>query len=176
MPSSALTSSADIATLYADHHSWLRNWIASKLQHSGREVAEDLAHDTFVSLISSRNRAPQPDELLKPRAYLATVAKGVVVSWIRRQSLERAWLETLATLPEPQHPSVEHQHIIVETLAEIDAMLDTLKPRAKQAFLMATVDGMKQADIAAALGISIPTVKSYMHKAYLLCLSQMSDD
>lgn len=161
-----------VATLYIDHHAWLRNWIACKLRHSGREVAEDLAHDTFVSLIRNRPR----QQLCKPRAYLTTVAKGVLVSWLRRQSLERAWLETLAAMPEDLQPSPEHQYLILETLAEIDGMLDSLKPRVKQAFLMASVEGLKQAEIAERLGISLATVKSYMHKAYILCLSQMPDD
>ena len=48
----------------------------------------------------------------------------------------------ISTLPEPLQPSPEQQSVIVETLHEIDALLDTLRPRVKQAFLMATLDGI----------------------------------
>ena len=65
--------------------------------------------------------------------------------------------------------------MIVETLHEIDALLDTLRPRVKQAFLMATLDGMKQ-DIAQALGVALPTVKKFIHQAYVTCLSLMPDE
>ncbi|MCM6745363.1 helix-turn-helix domain-containing protein, partial [Pseudomonas aeruginosa] len=63
-----------------------------------------------------------------------------------------------------------------ETLHEIDALLDTLRPRVKQAFLMATLDGMKQKDIAQALGVALPTVKKFIHQAYVTCLSLMPDE
>jgi RNA polymerase sigma-70 factor (ECF subfamily) len=41
---------------------------------------------------------------------------------------------------------------------------------------MATLDGMKQKDIAVALNIALPTVKKYIHEAYLTCLTQMPDE
>ncbi|MCR7986674.1 helix-turn-helix domain-containing protein, partial [Pseudomonas aeruginosa] len=56
------------------------------------------------------------------------------------------------------------------------ALLDTLRPRVKQAFLMATLDGMKQKDIAQALGVALPTVKKFIHQAYVTCLSLMPDE
>ncbi len=164
-----------IAALYIENHAWLRGWLAYRLNSWGRGAAEDLAHDTFLRILSSRAGAPR-EAIQQPRAYLTTVAKGVLVSWMRRQTLERAWLDALAALPQPQHPSPEQQSVILETLHEIDAMLDTLKPRVKQAFLMATLDGMKQQEIAQALNMAVPTVKSYIRKAYLACLSLMPDE
>ena len=135
----------------------------------------DLAQDIFLRVLSNRD-ATQPDTLRQPRAYLARIANCVLVSWRRRHSLEQAWLEALAQVPEPEHPSPEQQSVILETLHEIDAVLDTLRPRVRQAFLMATLDGMKQKDIAQALNIALPTVKKYIHEGYLTCLSQMPDD
>jgi RNA polymerase sigma factor (sigma-70 family) len=162
----------NVAALYAEHHGWLRSWLCYRLSAGGKDIADDLAHDTFLRVLAGRcGCACEP--ILQPRAYLTTVAKGVVVSWLRRQTLERAWLDALAAMPERQHPSPERQSIILETLHEIDAMLDTVKPLAKQAFLMATVDGMKQQDIAHALKVTVPTVKSYIRKAFLACLSLM---
>ncbi len=120
--------------------------------------------------------ASSPAAIRQPRAYLTRIANCVLVSWRRRQSLELAWLEALATLPEPLQPSPEQQSVIVETLHEIDALLDTLRPRVKQAFLMATLDGMKQKDIAQALGVALPTVKKFIHQAYVTCLSLMPDE
>ncbi|MHA5568477.1 sigma factor-like helix-turn-helix DNA-binding protein, partial [Pseudomonas aeruginosa] len=42
--------------------------------------------------------------------------------------------------------------------------------------LMATLDGMKQKDIAQALGVALPTVKKFIHQAYVTCLSLMPDE
>ena len=154
-PSSCLSADRDgVATLYRENHAWLRNWLAYRLRSWGRGVADDLAHDTFLRILASRDGG-QREAIRQPRAYLTRIANCVLVSWRRRQSLELAWLEALATLPEPLQPSPEQQSVIVETLHEIDALLDTLRPRVKQAFLMATLDGMKQKDIAQALGVAL---------------------
>lgn len=177
-PSSCLSADRDgVATLYRENHAWLRNWLAYRLRSWGRGVADDLAHDTFLFLriLASRDGG-QREAIRQPRAYLTRIANCVLVSWRRRQSLELAWLEALATLPEPLQPSPEQQSVIVETLHEIDALLDTLRPRVKQAFLMATLDGMKQKDIAQALGVALPTVKKFIHQAYVTCLSLMPDE
>lgn len=175
-PSPCLQADRDcVATLYRENHAWLRNWLAYRLRSWGRGVADDLAHDTFLRILASRDGG-QRDAIRQPRAYLTRIANCVLVSWRRRQSLELAWLEALATLPEPLQPSPEQQSVIVETLHEIDALLDTLRPRVKQAFLMATLDGMKQKDIAQALGVALPTVKKFIHQAYVTCLSLIPDE
>ncbi|CAI8733765.1 sigma-70 family RNA polymerase sigma factor [Pseudomonas soli] len=164
-----------VIALYVEHHAWLRGWLAYRLRSWGRGVADDLAQDIFVRVLASRDTT-QPDTLRQPRAYLARIANCVLVSWRRRHSLEQAWLEALALVPEVEHPSPEQQSVILETLHEIDAVLDSLRPRVRQAFLMATLDGMKQKDIAQALNIALPTVKKYIHEGYVACLSQMPDE
>ncbi len=169
------TEPCSVETLYIENHAWLRNWLAYRLRSWGRGVADDLAHDIFLRVLTSREGA-RVEPIRQPRAYLTRIANCVLVSWRRRQSLERAWLEALLLLPEPEHPSPELQSVILETLHEIDRVLDTLRPRVRQAFLMATLDGMKQKDIAAALNIALPTVKKYIHEAYLTCLTQMPDE
>ena len=58
----------------------------------------------------------------------------------------------------------------------LDEALDTLPPRVRQAFLMAQLDGLKQRDIAEALGLSVPTIKKYIQRAWLACLHLVPDD
>lgn len=164
-----------IATLYLENYAWLRNWLDYRLRSWGRGLADDLAHDVFLRMLSSKNSS-QHDAIQQPRAYLTCLANCVLVSWRRRQSLEASWLQALRELPEALQPCAEQHWIILETLHEIDAMLDSLKPRVRQAFLLATLDGMKQKDIARQLKVALPTVKKYIHQAYLTCLSLMPDD
>lgn len=168
-------ASCDVTTLYLENHTWLRSWLAYRLQSWGRGVADDLVQDVFLRILTSQERL-KADAIRQPRAYLTRLANCVLASWWRRHSLELAWLEALALLPEPLQPSPEQQSVIIETLHEIDAMLDRLRPVVKQAFLMATLDGMKQQDIARTLNIALPTVKKYIHQAYVVCLSQMPDE
>jgi len=73
-------------------------------------------------------------------------------------------------MPEPLAPSPEQQAIILETLQEIDAMLDGLAPPVRQAFLMAQLEGLGYAEIAMRLGVSERTVKRYMAEAMAHCI------
>lgn len=159
-------ASTQIHFLYANHHDWLKNLLRKKLGCSQR--AADLTHDTFVRILANT-----PTAISEPRAYLTTVAKGVLINWYRRQALERAYLDALATLPEREAPSPEQHHIILETLCEIDALLDTLPPLIKRAFLLSQIEGLKYENIAAQLNVSLITVKRYIKQAFLQCLIVM---
>jgi RNA polymerase sigma factor (sigma-70 family) len=153
-----------IEAIYRAHHGWLLGWFRRRL--GGASCAADLAHDTFVRLMVSRD-AQAIDE---PRAFLRTLAHGVVVNHWRRQDIERAWLESLAAVPEPLAPSPEARLLALETLCRIDAMLDRLNPKARTAFLLSQLDGMTYAEIAVQLGVSERMVKKYMAQAMLQCL------
>lgn len=158
-----------VQTLYAGHHGWLRNWLNKRLGNTSD--AADLAQDTFTRILEARRR-PDAQELRlqEPRAYLTTVAKHVLSNFLRRQSLERAWLEALSLMPEPTTPSVEQRALILETLHQIDAMLNRLPAKARTAFLMAQLDGMTYREIASTMQITDRTVRRYMAQAFEQCL------
>lgn len=157
-----------VQTLYADHHGWLQGWLRRKLGNPFD--AADLAQDTFARLLVARH----PDVIVQPRAYLTRIAQNILVNWYQRQALERAYLEALAAMPEALAPSPEERLLILQTLHEIDAMLDALKPQARRAFLLSQIDGMKYDDIARELGVSLVTVKRYMQQGFRGCLALMA--
>ncbi|MDR6957188.1 RNA polymerase sigma-70 factor (ECF subfamily) [Pseudomonas brassicacearum] len=152
-----------VEVLYNAHHSWLNSWLRRKL--GCPDSAADLAQDTFMRVLTARN--PQP--ALEPRAFLTTIAKRVLFNHYRRQDLERAYLDTLAQLPEQVAPSEEERAIILQTLMELDQLLDGLPRAVKQAFLLAQVDGLTYNEIARELGISLATVKRHLNKAAMRC-------
>lgn len=155
---------ATIEMLYSDHHGWLKGWLHRRLGNS--DHAADLAHDTFIRLLSSERTPTVIDE---PRAFLTTVAQNLVSNHWRRQKLERAYLEALAQAPEPVASSPEARAILLETLFELDRLLDDLPPLARRAFLMSQLDGQTHAQVAEALGISIATVKRHIVRALQRC-------
>ncbi len=157
----------EVTALYTDHHGWLQGWLRRKVGNACD--AADLAQDTFVRILGSR----ELQTLESPRAFVTTVAKGVLVNWCRRQALERAYLDALALLPEPEAPSPEQKALVLEALHEIDAMLDALPVLVRRTFLLSQLDGMKYDDIAVHLGISLSSVKRYMAQAFRQCLALM---
>ncbi|WP_431484686.1 sigma-70 family RNA polymerase sigma factor [Pseudomonas solani] len=155
--------------LYAEHHGWLHQWLRKKL--GCREQAADLAQDTFVRVITQRKLL----EVRQPRAYLTTVARSLVIDLYRRRTLEQAYLETLAALPEPVEISPQTRCIIIETLMEIDALLDGMGARTRGIFLMAQLDGLSFVDIGKQLGLSANTVRKHFVRAITHCLVLLDD-
>lgn len=163
MRSDETLGTADLALLYRTHHSWLHGWLSRRL--GCRENAADLAQDTFVRLLKSRQISP----LREPRAYLSSIARGLMIDQYRRRELERAYLESIALLPEQEVPSEESRLLILDALERIDRMLSALKPRVRQAFLLAQLDGLSCPQIAKALGVSRATVERDLAKALQHC-------
>lgn len=164
MPAAADTGHGTIGVLYDNHHRWLHTWFSRKLGDAHQ--ASDLAHDVFIRLLSQA----QPVQAREPRAFLTTVAQRLLFNHHRRQKLERAYLDALAARPPSLAISPEERAILLETLFEIDRMLDGLPAMVRRAFLLSQLDGMANADIARELNVSLATVKRYLVKAGMNCL------
>lgn len=166
MSSPAIPSAphADIRALYIDHHAWLLDWLRKRLRHG--DSAADLAHDTFIHILGKPERL---QELRQPRAWLSTVAHGLLVDRVRRQRVERAYLQAIAHLPQAEVPSPESQMILLQTLARVDALLDGLRPKVRMAFLLSRLEGLSYKEIAERLAISLSSVEKYMASAIRHC-------
>jgi RNA polymerase sigma-70 factor (ECF subfamily) len=163
MSTANLPSQEAIHTLYSNHHSWLKGWLRRRVDCC--EQAADLSHDTFVRVL----RAGIAAQIEEPRSYLAKVAGGLVVDFFRRRAIEQAYLGVLAGLPQAEVPSLETQAIVVESLVRIEAMLEGLKPKVREAFLLAQLEGLTYPQIAERLDISLRTVSNYMTLAFDHC-------
>lgn len=152
--------------LYSEHHGWLKGWLNRRLGNHGD--AADLAQDTFVRLLLAPADGQRP--IAAPRAYLATIAKRLMLNFFRRRTLEEAYLAALAQLPAAQAPSVEHQALILEALHEVDAVLSRLPVKARQAFLLYQLEDCDQQTIAQRLDVSVRTVQRYLSTAFEECI------
>ena len=61
--------------LYSEHHGWLQNWLRGKLGCAAD--AADLAQDTFLRILLKRELR----EIGMPRAFLRTIARGLVMPY-----------------------------------------------------------------------------------------------
>lgn len=163
--SASSASSQVVGSLYVEHHHWLQSVLRKQL---GCAVdAADLAHDTFERVLTRR----EPGSWREPRAFLATIARGLVVDLYRRRDLERAFAEAMALRPEALALSPEERAELLQTLQAIDDMLDGLPTPVRDAFLLSQLDGLGYAEIASRLNVSERTVASYMAKAMSRCLA-----
>jgi len=150
----------ELRTFYHTHHTWLVNWLKRRL--GCIHHANDLAHDTFLKLVAKPATLTHIEE---PRAFLSTMAHGLMVDQFRRQALEQAYLDAIRHLPESLAPSPEEHLAILEILLQIDHLFRGLKPNVRNAFLLSRLEGLTYPEIAMRLGISLRTVETYMAEA-----------
>lgn len=156
--------------LYCQNHSWLKDLLYKRLNCS--QTAADLAQDTFIRILTKESLPP----IENPRAYISTIAKGLTINYWRRQAIEKAYLDTLSSLPEAFVPSLEEQILVVESLTKLSLIVDGLSCRDKQIFLLARIDGLKYQQIADRMCISLSAVQKAMSRAMLRCYRMLNDD
>jgi len=163
MASSTAEAYQQTETLYRAHHGWLRGWLRQRLGCA--EAAADLAHDTFVRLLKTGNLPPYGES----RRFLRRIAKGLMIDRFRRQQIEQAYLESLSHLPVASVPGPETHHAIIETLLEIEALLDGLPDKVRRALLLRQLDGLSYAAIARELSVSVSSVEKYVARGLAAC-------
>jgi len=158
-----------IGEMYASNHQWLVNWLSRRI--GCPYFAADMAQDTFARVLSAR----QSFYIEEAKALLTTIAKGLVVDYYRRSALEHAYLKALALLPEPEIPSAESRAILLETMIEVDRMLDSLSSKARRIFLLSQIDGLTYPEIAIKEKVTVSSVQKYMTKAYTVCYQVLQE-
>lgn len=154
----------DLHALYSDNHNWLFHWLRRRLKNLPE--AADIAHDTFVRVFVS-GRVP---DVAHSRQYLTQIANGLVIDWWRRQDIERAYVDAISALPEPEVPSEEARLLIIESLTIIDRLLSRLPAFTRRVFLMAQLDGFTLHEIGEATATPVITVRRHIRKALIACM------
>ncbi|WP_131109235.1 sigma-70 family RNA polymerase sigma factor [Pseudomonas sp. Sample_10] len=165
MSDAAMPKEQTLHDLYRDHRGWLEGWLRRRMGNACD--AADLSQDTFLRLLASSQRIA---DLHEPRAYLLTVGKRLLSNFYKRRSLEQAYLNALALLPEDCVPSPEQRWLLLETLQALDELLDGLPHPVRRAFLWSQLEGLSYQHIAERLKVSQRTIKRYMAQAYEHCL------
>ncbi|WP_419709498.1 sigma-70 family RNA polymerase sigma factor [Pseudomonas sp. NFX224] len=165
MSDAAMPKEQTLHDLYRDHRGWLESWLRRRMGNACD--AADLSQDTFLRLLASSQRIA---DLQEPRAYLMTVGKRLLSNFYKRRSLEQAYLNALASLPEDCVPSPEQRWLLLETLQALDELLDGLPRAVRRAFLWSQLEGLSYQQIAERLSVSERTIKRYMAQAYEHCL------
>ncbi|MCE1117308.1 MULTISPECIES: sigma-70 family RNA polymerase sigma factor [Pseudomonas] len=150
--------------LYSENNGWLKSWLRTRLGNAAD--ASDLAHDTFLRVMTARNQLP----IREPRSYLSAIARALLIDKVRRRTIEQAYLQALALRPEPVEVSPEIRLSIIEMLVAVDALLDELGPRTRDIFLAVQLEGLTYAAVAERFEVSVTTVKNHLIRAMTRCL------
>jgi RNA polymerase sigma-70 factor (ECF subfamily) len=127
-------------------------------------VAEDLTQEAFLRLYASMENGQSVDNV---SAWVFQVARNLAVDHLRKKDpLNRAdseLMETVATdLPDPA-PDAEQMVLEGEGRQRFEASLRTLSHQEQQCVYL-RLEGLRYAEIAEVLGISVGNVSTYLSR------------
>jgi RNA polymerase sigma factor (sigma-70 family) len=136
----------------------LRQFLRRSLRD--RSNIDDLVQDVYVRVCEAANdQIPQP-----VRPFVFTIARNLLVDRVRREqvvSIEAVEdLEALNVVIDT--PGPEQNVIAREELRRLQAALDRLPPRAREAVVLRKVEGLSWSEIAQRMNITESTVNQHL--------------
>ena len=126
-----------------------------------REAAEDVAQDVMVELWRRRESLVFETSL---RAYLFRAVRNRALNHLRHLRIApRA--EPDAAAAHISRSTADRRTLEAEMASALREAVDSLPDRCREVFQLSRVQGLKYAEIAEALGISVKTVEAQMGKA-----------
>jgi RNA polymerase sigma factor (sigma-70 family) len=150
--------SEEVAAVYRSHGGWVVAFLARRF---GRQIAEDLAQETFLRL------ANRPIDWRRPKAILARVALNVGLDHLRRERAQRRpKLVTGTSLGEGATPPDQHEALLHrEVVASLPRNL-------RDVYCLSRFVGLTYAEIALHQGVSVKAVEKRMSKALNHCIAR----
>ncbi len=136
--------------------------------------AEDVTQDVLLQVVrklpSFRGEAALP-------TWLHRITVNAALTHRRRRAVreERRVRDDITQLLEhdpdtwlPQRPTPDEMALLRETRQLIERAIAGLPPGYRSVFVLADIEGLPNAEIASRLGLSLPAIKSRLHRARLL--------
>lgn len=133
-------------------------------------LADDVVQETMLK--AWRNSPVEPGEEI-PRNWLLKVARNTAISLLRTRREDLHGPDTL-----PEGPSGASTTRTVEGRAQVDELLgvlQTLDEDARALIVLKEVDGLSYEEIAATLGLPLPTVKTRLFRARKALKNEMKE-
>jgi RNA polymerase sigma-70 factor (ECF subfamily) len=139
-----------------------------------RELAEDLAQDTFIKVLNNIDRY-RPE--FKLSSWLFKIANNVTIDHLRKRQLATVSLDGsphAQTAAEAQATSLDVESRGESALEAIESRelgsaieqaIGNLRPEYRSCILLRHVEGRSYEEIAATLDLPLGTVKTYIHRA-----------
>lgn len=149
-----MANHADAEALFAAHQLGLLRYLRRAVGHA--DAARDLTQDVFVRVAGAGSVPPTDDER---RAWIFRIARNLAIDHHRRHGVSRA-AAVDARGPSASAATQDTSLLINEALGAID-------PLDRDVFLLREAGGLSYGEIAAACDLTVPAVRSRIHRARL---------
>ncbi len=139
-----------------------------------RELAEDLAQDTFIKVLNHIDRY-RPE--FKFSSWLFKIANNVAIDHLRKRQVETIRMEgsphalTADAIEATSFEIESHGESALEEMeakelgSAIERAIARLRPEYRSCILLRHVEGRSYEEIATTLDLPLGTVKTYIHRA-----------
>ena len=127
------------------------------------EMAEDITHDCFLSLIRKpENFNPARASL---RTYLYAAARNLAMKHFRNSGRETALDDLVEDPPMPRRQEPLRQLLDEELAAKVREAVSNLAPLQREALVLFEYEGLPLSEIASVVGTDVGAVKARLHRA-----------
>ena len=126
-----------------------------------RAVAEEIVQDVMLELWRRRERL---DAAGSPQAYLFQATRNRALNHLRHLRVAERGAAHVA-VEESRDPPAPAQLVAAEMEAAVRVAISGLTPRCREVYELSRVHGLRYADIASTLGVSVKAVEAQMGKA-----------
>ncbi len=139
-----------------------------------RELAEDLAQDTFIKVLNHIDRY-RPE--FKLSSWLFKIANNVAIDHLRRRQLATVSIDgsphaqTADAIEATSFDVADQQESALDEMearelgTSIERAIALLRPEYRSCIMLRHVEGRSYEEIAATLDLPLGTVKTYIHRA-----------
>lgn len=139
-----------------------RNW-------RDQSEIEDLLQEVYARVFEAARAQPPA----AAKAFVFTTARNLLINRVRQQQIVA--IESVADLEKlgvvQDEPGPDRNVVARDELRRLQAALDRLPPRCREAVILRRVEGLSRREIAQRMGIGEGTVKDYL----ALAVSALSD-
>lgn len=171
-----------IAEAYKAWNTELVGFLNRQLKRSP-DTARDLAQETFAKWLAAQQTAEPPE---KPRAYLYEIARNLLRDHWRREEVRG---EHVAGSLDDQGFDGAAQNVAAhaghqpearadanQRLRLLQAAIDEMPPRQREAFLLYRYDELRCEEIAARMGITVRAVEKHLQLALAHCKRRVNGE
>jgi RNA polymerase sigma-70 factor, ECF subfamily len=151
------------AVIYERHRGLVFRF-AYRLSQS-REVAEEITHDCFLSLIKEPQRFKTDRQKASLRTYLCAAARNLVFKRLRQAGAETVIDDFSEKLPAAESQGPLRLLLDAEASEAVRKAIGELPPLQREALILFEYEEMSLAEIAEVVGADVGTVKSRLHRA-----------
>nr|WP_162988706.1 RNA polymerase sigma-70 factor [Pedobacter schmidteae] len=157
--------------LFKDNYARLCHFAIQFLKDD--DTAKDIVQEVFVTYWNMDNRPAY--DAASTSAFLYSSVRNACLNKLRRLKLEQGYLN--GRNADPAEDAIALNAMVrTEVMAELHKIITTLPENCQKVFRMGYLEGLKNPQIAAELGISVNTVKTQKKRGLELLKMRLNPD